>query len=472
MTNSTPAPNAAPPWGTGQPVVSLLFSPGSPVFDGALALAPFGPLLVPAQYSTPREEYLAARTSAWLGTFLNTSPVFDVSGPDAVTLLNSVAVNRDFGALAMDGSRHMIICNDEGLMLADGLCIRVAEDRFRTYWLAPVLDFFVRTSGLDVEGTPIVDEYFFQVDGPRSLEIMERVTGADLHDLRFARNRRVTLGGGDAVVQRLGMSGSLAYEVHGHSSYALEAYRQLRAAVDEVGGTRQGFLNYAVGNHTVGGYPNQFQHYLYPYAESGEPLAEFLAQTPHLDLGLKGSASESRANAYASPYDVGWGKVVDFGHDFPGKAALQRIAADPPRRAVTLEWDADDVASAFSANLRGNGSQEIDSLEAPGFTLADFAGLSMRIDAVEVDGVRVGVTSGRTIDYLSGRTVSLAFLDAAHAAEGTQIDIVWGPGGSGDTRIRGRVAPMPYYRGEFRNETYEPTRTRLEQKAPESASVG
>jgi glycine cleavage system aminomethyltransferase T len=96
----------------------------------------------------------------------------------------------------------------------------------------------------------------------------------------------------------------------------------------------------------------------------------------------------------------------------------------------------------------------------------------MRIDAVEVDGVPVGVTSGRTIDYLSGRTVSLAFLDAAHAAEGTQIDIVWGPGGSDDTRIRGRVAPMPYYRGEFRNETYEPTRTRVEQEAPESAPVG
>jgi len=454
MTEGT-SPEPDPRWGTGEPVVNLLFAPGSPVYEGATALAPFGPFLVPAQYSSPREEFLAGRTSAWLGTFLNTSPVYDVSGPDAVAFLNSVAVNRDFGLLPSDGSRHMIICNEDGYMLADGLCVKIADDRFRTYWLAPVLDFHLQRSPLDVHGTYVMDEYFFQVDGPKSLEVMERVTRTDLHDLRFGRNTPVTLGGGAAVVHRLGMSGSLAYEVHGHSSYAVTAYEELREAVEAVGGRPQGFLNYALGNHTVGGYPNQLQHYLYPFAESGEALAAFMAAVPHLDLGLVGSASDKRTNAYATPYDVGWGNIVNFDHEFPGKHALQRLAANPPRTAVTLEWNPDDVGAAFTAQLRGTGSSAADPIESSGFTLADFAGLSMRIDYVEVGGLRVGVTSGRTIDYLSNRMVSLAFLDTAYAEQGREVIVVWGHAEESRREIRATIAPLPYFRGELRNETFD-----------------
>jgi glycine cleavage system aminomethyltransferase T len=445
-------------WGAGTPVTALLFAPGSPVLEGAMALAPFGPFLVPAQYSSPREEFLAARTTAWLGTFLNTSPVYDVTGPEAVAFLNAVAVNRDFGAMPDGGSRHMIICNEAGQMLADGLCVKLGENHFRTYWLAPVLDFHLRSSTLDVQGSYILDEYFFQVDGPKSLEIMEKVTGADLHGLRFARNAPVTLGGGRAVVHRLGMSGALAYEVHGHSDYALAAYQQLRGAVEAVGGKRQGFLNYALGNHTVGGYPNQFQHYLYPYAESGADLAAFIAQVPHLDLGLAGSASDSRSNVYHTPYDVGWGGLVNFDHDFPGKAALQRIAENPSRRAVTLEWNADDVAAAFATQLQGPGLAAADEVTSAGFTLEDFASLKMRVDYVLSGGQTIGVTTGRTIDYLENRMVSLAFIDPAFSDVGTDVMVLWGDSAETQLEIRARVAPLPYFRGEDRNEVFDTTR--------------
>jgi len=271
---------STPAWGTGEPVAGILFSPGSPVYRGAVATAAFGPFNVPAQYSSPRAEFLAARSTAWLGTFLNTSPVYDVAGPDAVAFLNSVAVNRDFGRMADGSSRHMLLCNDDGLLLADGLALKVAENHFRTYWLAPVLDFRLRASGLDVEGTWIQDEYFFQVDGPRSLEIFEKVTGQDLHDLPFAHNTRVTLGGGPATLHRLGMSGALAYEVHGHSSFALAAYEELRSAVEEAGGAVQGFLNYALANHTVAGYPNQFQHFLYYRQEVRQRANRTLCSLP------------------------------------------------------------------------------------------------------------------------------------------------------------------------------------------------
>ena len=444
-------------WGSGTPITEVIFGPGSPVFEGAIAVAPFGPISVPAQYSSTREEFLAARSTAWLGTFLNTSPVYDVSGQDAVAFLNSVAVNRDFAKVSDGGSRHMLLCNDDGQLLADGLAVRVAENHFRTYWLAPVLDFRLRQrSDLDVTGTWILDEYFFQIDGPKSLEIMERVTGTDLHDLRFARNRRVTLAGGPATVQRLGMSGALAYEVHGHSSHAIAAYEALRAAVVEVGGLPQGFLNYALVNHTVAGYPNQFQHFLYPYNESGADLAAYLAQVPHLDLGLSGSASDDRTNAYVTPYDIGWGFLVDLDHEFPGRDPLARIAQEPPRRAVTLVWDPDDVAAVFAAQLRGSEGVVYDPIASSGFTLEDFASLQMRIDYVlGPDGDRIGVSAGRTIDYLDNRMLSLAFVDSGYAAEGTEVSVLWGTAGRPQTTVCATVIPMPAYQGEFRNERFD-----------------
>ena len=77
---------------------------------------------------------------------------------------------------------------------------------------------------------------------------------------------------------------------------------------------------------------------------------------------------------------------------------------------------------------------------------------------MEAEGKRIGVTSGRTIDYLNGRMVSLAALDTAYADEGGEVEIVWGHAEQGRVRIRAVVAPLPYYRGEFRNETFDTAR--------------
>ena len=48
---------------------------------------------------------------------------------------------------------------------------------------------------------------------------------------------------------------------------------------------------------------------------------------------------------YLTPYDLGYGHMVKFDHEFVGRPALERMAAAPPRRRkVTLVWNDDDVA--------------------------------------------------------------------------------------------------------------------------------
>ena len=109
-----------------------------------------------------------------------------VIGPDAVKFLNSICVN-DFTKLTTKGMRHAILCNDKGQILTDGVCIRIAEDRYRTYWLTPVINYYMSVTDLDVHGEDMTGrEYFIQVDGEKSLEILENAFNQDLHDIRFA----------------------------------------------------------------------------------------------------------------------------------------------------------------------------------------------------------------------------------------------------------------------------------------------
>ena len=54
--------------------------------------------------------------------------------------------------------------------------------------------------------------------------------------------------------------------------------------------------------------------------------------------------SEDIKDYYLTPYDLGYGPFVKFDHEFVGRGALEKMAANPPRQKVTLVWNGDDVA--------------------------------------------------------------------------------------------------------------------------------
>src|SRR3546814_17614939 len=67
---------------------------------------------------------------------------------------------------------------------------------------------------------------------------------------------------------------------------------------------------------------------------------------------LRGSVGNDLQSRFMTPYDVDWGFLVNFNHDFMGKAALEKIAQNPPRKIVKLEWNAEDVGSAYRSEER------------------------------------------------------------------------------------------------------------------------
>ncbi|MGI6230990.1 MAG: hypothetical protein ACOYJL_08835 [Tractidigestivibacter sp.] len=446
-----------------------MFEPDGNINSGALMLMPFFPYMsenpkgkyMGAFYTGPRDELLAARNTAWLGYALCASPVYDVWGPDLCDLLNRVCVNRDFKRLKIGGSRHALFCNDRGQLLADGVLMRLDENLYRSYWLAPVLSFYVEVMapkwGLDVHGKWITNDFFIQIDGPKSLQIMEKAAHKDLHHLKFAQHDHIEIAGQPVTIHRLGMSGCLAYEMHGDMKYVEDVYGAIYEAGKEFGIRKLSWPNYTL-NHTQGGYPNQWIHFRYPLGESGEELKKYWESIPETKWGAglissfpaTGSAADVPDAAYVTPFDVGWDYLINWDHDFVGKDALAEIAKNPPRKPVTLEWNAEDVGKVFAQQLTNSAVDPRDDISNVGDNGANF-----KIHKVMKDGKLVGIASGRIVDFYHHQEISLCWLDSTLAELGTEVTVIWGTTPGLQSEIRAKVAPFPYYNEEMRNETFD-----------------
>lgn len=407
---------------------------------------------IPLEFLGYEPEILASKTTAYIGTALNAmSPVYDVVGPDALEFLRSVCVNS-FRGFEVGQIRHAVLCNHKGQILTDGVIARIEDDRYRTYWLAPVLDYRLINSGLDVRGEDqSFNEFFFQLAGPRSLEVLEAASGDDLHDIGFGRHRMSTIAGVPVRILRLGMAGGLAYEVHGATPDTEAVYRALWEAGQEFGLIKQGQTAYLM-QHTEAGFPNINLHYPLPWYEEPDmaayfdtqPMQNFYNKYRHF-FGSVGPDAEPR---FVTPYQIGLGKMVDFGHDFIGKEALQREAEADHWATVTLVWNEEDIADVVASKFRGRDVEPYDRIDDRPYDIyfnLGGPGFGYHADWVLADGKQIGTSTGRINSVYYRRMISLGFIDKNYAAEGTELTVLWGRPGTPQKEIRVTVQRYPYF---------------------------
>lgn len=439
-----------------QPTV-IPFQAGLPWTNNVTEYVMVGPELSAHQFSGWRHESTAWKDSAYLGASLLVSPTFRVHGPDATRFLHDHFVN-DFDRLTVGGIRHGIMCDQEGRVVADGVILKTGDNDYFGTWLNPAIQQRFEAGQYDAVGEDLTGQRFLlQVGGPRSLEIVERATGEDLHDLSFARHRESSIAGHPVRILRLGMAGTLSYEVHGDFADAGDVYNELVAAGEPFGMVRLGRRAYML-NHTEDGFPQAYYHFTYPWYEDPalgawldeRPGAGFFAWRPR----LLGSVGDDKDVRYVTPFDCGWASRIDWNHDFTGKAALARIAEQgAPRQVVTLEWNAEDVADVFVSQFRDG--PVYDPIDAPndmawdGGTLDDESGtprtMGFHADWVDAGDQRVGIAVGRAASMGYQRMISLAFIDPAFADEGTELTVLWGASGRPQRRIRATVTRFPYF---------------------------
>lgn len=414
---------------------------------------------VPFEITGPRNETLAARETAWLGVSLCGSPVFEIWGPDAIKFLNYHCVNRDWSKLKPGASRHAIMCNEKGNMIADGVAYITEEGHYRTYWLAPMIAYYAENTDMDIQYKDVSDEeYFFQIDGPKSLEIMEKACQCDLHDLKFAHNKVVTCANSPMTIHRLGMSGCLAYEMHGSPEFAEAVYSRICEAGKEFGMVRAGIRSYCM-NHSQA-YVNQNFHFLFDLDNSGEGFRQYCNTHGREFQTRLGSLADMPEKYHITPYDADWGSRVNFNHEFIGKEALLKHKQECRTKVVTLIWDPDDCAQVYASQFRGKGVKPADVIDrhrdtTDGRRQELFPGMITIASKVYAGDKMIGYAANRTNDYYHREIIAVSFIDKDYAEIGTEVKILWGTPGTPQYWIRAKVAEFPYYNEELRNETFD-----------------
>jgi len=196
---------------------------------------------------------------------LNPAPTFRVKGPEALKFFADHCVNS-FENFAVGTLKHAVMCNDRGLVVAHGVLLRLAEDDFISYFLAPYAAHMFYSGGYDAQGEWVQDMFMLQVAGPRSLEVLEAATGQCLHDIRFGHHRPSAIKGTEVRVARMGMAGTLGYEVHGPVEEAVDLYQAILEAGESFGIVKIGWRAWQM-HHTANGFPRSFVHFPLPWGE-------------------------------------------------------------------------------------------------------------------------------------------------------------------------------------------------------------
>tara|TARA_B100000900_G_scaffold406926_1_gene418743 strand:+ start:206 stop:1345 length:1140 start_codon:yes stop_codon:yes gene_type:complete len=214
----------------------------SPYFDstvkwGATGFSVYNHMYIPRDFGNPEKNFWNLIEKAILCDVAVERQV-EITGPDAFKF-TQLLTPRDLSKLAVGQCKYVLIINNNGGILNDPVLLRLAENHF---WLS-LADSDVLlwaqgvaiNSGLDVKITE-PDVSPLQLQGPNSQEIMVKLFGEDIRNLKYYFLKEYNLDGIPLIVSRTGWSSELGYEIYlRNSSRGNELYEKIMAAGEEHG---------------------------------------------------------------------------------------------------------------------------------------------------------------------------------------------------------------------------------------------
>ena len=431
-------------------------------------IGPYAFPVVPSEFTNWRDEQRSWRETCALFDQSHHMTDLHIDGPDALELLSDLGVNS-FATFHVDQAKHFVACNHDGYVIGDAILFYLGKNRLRLVGRPPAINwvqYHGQTERYDVsverDERSAVNagrrkSYRYQVQGPNAVKVIERATGKPAPDIKFFNMDVITIAGKKVHALRHGMVGQPGWELFGPWAHGDE----VKAAIIEAGrdlGLRQvGARTYPTSTLESGWIPSPL-----PAVYTDERLKSYRKWLPaksyEATASLGGSFySKNIVDYYLTPYDLGYGFFVKFDHDFVGRAALEKIAANPSRKKVTLAWNGTDVTRAFGSLFTGG--QATKYIDLP---IANYA--TLPYDEVRKDGKLVGLSTYTGYTWNERAMLSLAIVDVAHSEPGTEVTIVWGEEKGGTAKptvephaqieVRATVGPAPY--SEVARTAYRP----------------
>jgi len=417
---------------------------------------------VAAEFTNWRSEQSSWRESCALLDQSHHMTDLYISGPDALRLLKEHGVNS-FETFAPGKAKQYVAVNHDGYLIGDSVLFYLGEDSFDLVGHPMVhnwLQYNVAVGDYDVtlerddnsfdraSGPPKV--YRYELQGPAAEKILEAATGEPVPSVKFFNMAEFAIAGRRVRGLRHGMAGQPGFELFGpwqDGEDVLVAILDAGARFDLV---RAGAKAYSTANLESAWIPSPMT------AVFGSEMKAYREWLDVKQMGSLGGSmdSEDVLDYCVTPYDIGYGKVVAFDHDFVGRDALERIAATPSREKVTLVWNSEDVTAAIGTLFEEGTPAKY--IELPKARYALF-----QIDQVVKDGRRIGLSMDAGYIANEHLMVSLASVDSELADPGTEVAVLWGEKQNSSkpsvekhrqVEIRATVARAPYV--QFAREAY------------------
>ena len=438
---------------------AALQAAGSPV--DLLRNSQIGPYAFPVvryEFTNWRDEQRSWRDSCALFDQSHHMSDLYVEGPDALKLFSDLGVNS-FKNFKVNQAKQFVACNPDGYVIGDAILFYLDENKFSLVgrppagnWVHYNLETGKYNAKAERDERSAVNQgrrtfYRYQVQGPNAAKLIEKITRQAAPDIRFFNMGLFKIANHDVRALRHGMVGQPGFELFGPWDDGEAVKAAIVEAGQEFGLRLSGSRTYSSNTLESGWIPSPL-----PAVYTGEQMKAYRqwlsANSFEAIASLGGSFSSSNIeDYYLTPYDLGYGSVVKFDHDFIGREALEKIAANPRRRKVTLALNSDDVLKGMSTMFGPHPRTK--HFEFPSAVYS-----TLPYDKVMKDGKVIGVSTWCGYSSNEGKMLTLAIINTEHSDPGTEVTFVWGEEGGGSSKptverhkqleIRATVAPVPY----------------------------
>jgi vanillate/3-O-methylgallate O-demethylase len=450
---------------------SLLKSAGNPVI--LLRNSQIGAYVypvVPIEFSNWRSEQQGWRDTAVLFDQSHHMAEITVTGPDALRMLSTLTINS-FANFTPNKAKQMVPCSYDGYVIGDGILFHLDKEELLFVGRTPTVNwiqFHAETGGYKVQvirddrspshprGKAVVRRHYrYQIQGPKAAQILQRLNGGPLPDVKFFNMDSINIKGRKVRCLRHGMAGAPGLEIWGPYAQGDEIREAVVEAGKDFGLVQVGARAYSSNTLESGWIPSPL-----PAVYTGEAMRKYREWLPSSGYEGTGSiggsfVSNNIEDYYLTPYALGYGPFVRFDHEFIGREALEKKAKQPQRKKVTFAWNADDVLKIF-ASLLVPGEVNYKYFDFPNSNYA-----SSSYDSVMMGGKVVGYSMFGGYSYNERTVLSLGVVDP-NIQIGDVLTLVWGEENGGTKKptvephkqleIRVRVSPTPYARDA--RETY------------------
>jgi aminomethyltransferase len=336
---------------------------------------------MPLQYASILDEHRAVRERVGLFDLSHMGELL-VEGATAGEGLSGAVVS-DPKSLTVGRAQYSMLCAPDGGVLDDLIIYRLAADRFMVVANAANAQVVSDALAERLAATrAVLDDHslatgLVAVQGPRSVDVLRSLTDVDLDGLRYYGIAEGHVAGIPGHVARTGYTGEDGFEVFVDIGRTGELWDALLDAVR---------------------------------AADGLPVGLGARDTLRLEAGMPLYGNE--LDQTTTPFDAGLGRVVKLTKpgDFVGRAALEKVAAEGPRRRLV------------------------------GLTV-EGRGIARHGYPVLVDDRRTGVVTSGTQSPTLGVPIAMAYVAPGDGEPGTMVDVE-----IRDGRVPARVVPLPFYR--------------------------